>query len=278
MQEMRGGPLPDDRKRTEVHQGGSVTVQAPDGPFGMLHGDPQGDHSRVAHGTDGQEIPGMVFSALFTQLKELPGEFPGCRNDDIACFRFTQDDFRGRFAAHAEGIGIGRLPVGRQRAFTDDDRRGPAVGEGGNQGSKAFAEGLVGRVFGENQIGDVQDLQLRERDDPLFDMLGFVLDAGFPAPADDQQAWDSVYLGVHQGGQRVYGVSQAAVLHIAEGRLSAGKVVSGAQGDRAAFIMGDDVGIALRPETVVEFVAQSFQQGIGDTGKEADACFFTGIE
>ena len=50
------------------------------------------------------------------------------------------------------------------------------------------------------------------------------------------------------------------------------------QGDRAAFIMGDDMGIALCPETVVELVAQTLQQGIGYAGKEADAGFLTGIQ
>ena len=51
-------------------------------------------------------------------------------------------------------------------------------------------------------------------------MLRFVLHARFSAPADDQQAGNGIDFGIHEGRQRIDGIPDAAVLHIAQAGLA----------------------------------------------------------
>ena len=59
------------RQSAEVHQTGTVPIQAPNPSLRFFNSDAECNHARMSHRTYGQEITGMVFVPEFAQFKYL---------------------------------------------------------------------------------------------------------------------------------------------------------------------------------------------------------------
>ena len=125
---------------------------------------------------------------------------------------------------------------------------------------KIIAESFFCCVGIQDLPWNAEKLQLSEGNFPLLNVLRLILHPGFPPPADCQQARETVYTRIHQGCQRIHGIPQSAVLHIAQSRLSRCQIMTRAQTNRAAFIMRNNMMDAFGSEPAVQFITQAFQE------------------
>lgn len=256
--EVRRLALGNHRQCAKVHQRRTVAVQAPDAAVRLLQRDFQRNHARMSHRPDGQEVTLMPFAALLTELEDFTAELPCRGHNHIARIHRVQHDFRRPLAGEGVFIAVRGLERAGQRAFANDNRRALPLIQLFAQEGKIRRKLLLRRVLAEDAVGDAENLQLRQGDLPLLDVLRFIVHTGFAAPADDEQARQLIHLRVHQRRKRIDGIAQPGILHIAQRGTPRREEMPGGETDRVSLIRRDNVAGRMNAVEGVEGIAKSF--------------------
>ena len=230
-----------DAEGTHMHDKGAVAVDAVDVSSGAER-HAERDRGGMPHSADGEEVPGVALPPRLPDLKDLAGCLAGGGYDEILLRYAVQHEFQ-RVLAGKGIVRPRRLRLkGGEGAFAHDDGEGLAARLHIPHG----AVDLRSVVVLENLVFNAHRVEQRERDLALLLVLGLVLGAGFPAPADHQQQGNGIYFLVGDGEQGIDGVAFAAVLHIHHADMPCGNVVSACDADGVALVGGDDVAVLRR--------------------------------
>lgn len=256
--EVRRLALGNHRQCAKVHQRRAVAVQAPDAAVRLLQRDFQRNHTCMSHRPDGQEVTLVPFAALLAKLKDFAAELPRRGHNHIARIHRVQHDFRCPLTGEGVFVAVCGLERAGQRAFANDNRRALPLIQLFAQEGKIRRKLLFRRILAEDAVGDAENLQLRQGDLPLLDVLRFIVHTGFAAPADDEQARQLIHLRVHQRRKRIDGVAQPGILHIAQRGTPRREEMPGSETDRVALIRRDNVPGRMNAVEGVEGIAKSF--------------------
>ena len=195
----------------------------------------------MSHRADRQKVLFVSQPVLFTQLVQFTARHARRRNKNGFFRRGTHNFFNRFFAAH---WGVNRRVVFKRvifkGVFADDKRVRRAV---------CFHRIVgIGNLFfkfrfviGSDRVGNLHRVKKFAGYLSLLDVLRFIMHAGFPAPADDQQHWHRVYVAVGKGQKRIDRVSDSGVLHIHERHAPRRKVKAGRKPDRRPLVCRNNV-------------------------------------
>ena len=133
--------------------------------------------------------------------------------------------------------------------------------------SRQLSLGLA-PVLREDFTGNIHPLKNPAGNDPLFDMLRFVLPPGLPPPPYKQEHRNAIDLGGREGYQGIEGIALTGILHIDQGRRPRSEIMPGGQGDGAPLVGGRHPHVAGKRR---QLRTEIFQQGIWNTRKELNA-------
>ena len=200
----------------------------------------------------------MPFAALLAKLKDFTAELPRRGHNHIARIHRVQHDFRRPLTGEGDFIAVCGLERAGQRAFANDNRRALPLIQLFAQEVEIRRKLLLRCILAEDAVGDAENLQLRQGDLPLLDVLRFIVHAGFAAPADDEQARQLIHLRIHQRRKRIDGVAQPGILHIAQRGTPRREEMPGGETDRVSLIRRDNVAGRMNAVEGVEGIAKSF--------------------
>ena len=275
VREVGAAALPRDGEVAEVHEARAVAVEAEDGARRLRLRDAEGDHQRVAHRADGEEVARVALSAALADFVDLAGDHARGRDDDGIVAHLAENGLDSLFAAQGGDVGLLVLKgVVGEEPLADDERDGARLRPRPRDlGAGQLAGGRL--VVGQDLRGDAQRFEERKRDLALLDVLGLVLHARFAAPADEQNQRHRIDVGVGERGERVDRVALPAVLHVDQRGAPRGEIVARREADGAALVRGDDVACAA---VVRDVGAEIPEQRIRNAGEEIDARLAQGVD
>ena len=139
------------------------------------------------------------------------------------------------------------LAVIGQRAFAYDKGHVMAFCQQGAVFCHDSFKFFFSRIFADDKVSDAHVIQQCSGDLTLVDMLGFIMNTGFSAPAYNKDHRDRIYLFIQQGCRGVDDVAFTAVLHIDDRNFSCSHMVSCRKTDAVAFVGSDDMMLRIDP-------------------------------
>ena len=247
-----------------MHEYGAVPVNAPDLLLRFIQRDSQGNAAAVAHGTDRQKIVLMALTVCRPDLKQLTACLARGGDDGIPAGDGgdVPDDL---LPGHRIAVAVDHLFRILQRAFTDDESDVPAGGKNRPECRHGSLRLRISGILSDHIGTDPHILQKLQRYFSLINMLRLIVEAGLPAPADDEDDGDRVDPVIQQAGCRIDDIAFPGVLHINNGDLSGRQMVSGGKRRAVSLVGGDDMMLRIDPVTVHQAIAQRPKLRIRDT-------------